>query len=290
MSKPDDKTGEKPDPRVHPYRPDLAAAYLRGRVKADRFIDGVECQVRTGFASMVESPVFEARQSSQLLFGERFTVYDDRDGWVWGQNETDGYVGWIRLETLSDEVTEPTHVVKALRTFLFSDADLKSPTVDVLSMGASVTVLREKGRWAEIAGGGWVFTGHLLGDDGLLPDMAETALAFLGSPYLWGGRTSIGLDCSGLVQIAAAMAGYECPRDSDQQRAELGETISPDGAGHAYRRGDIVFFPGHVGIMRDGDTLIHANAHHMAVVAEPLADVVARAGAKGGITAVNRVG
>lgn len=283
-------TSDRPDPRIHPYRPDLAASYLRGRVEADRFIDGVPCQVRTGFANVMEQPGFDQRQSTQLLFGEVFTVFDDRDGWVWGQNGTDGYVGWMRLENLTDEVGAPTHRLTALRSFLFAEPDLKTPFIDVFSMGAPLMVVEEKGAWVQVDGGGWLYGRHVAPLDAPPADPVETALKFLGAPYLWGGRTSIGLDCSGLVQIACMMAGIDCPRDSDQQKAALGTQVSADGRGHAYHRGDIVFFPGHVGIMADATTLIHANAHHMAVVREPLADVLARAGDKGGITAVKRLG
>lgn len=277
------------DPRVHPYRPDLAAAYLHGRVEAQRFIDGVPCQVRTGFASLAEEPSFDSRQSSQLLFGEVFTVYDDRDGWVWGQNDTDGYVGWMRLENLTDEVGDPTHQVTALRTFLYAEPDMKTPSVDVLSMGALLKIVGQRGNWVELDGGGWLYARHVSPLNAPPLDPVETALSFMGAPYLWGGRTSIGLDCSGLVQIACLMADIDAPRDSDQQQAALGDLVSSDGRGHGYLRGDIVFFPGHVGIMADATHLIHANAHHMCVAREPLADVLSRAGEAGGITAVKRL-
>ncbi|MFV3130675.1 C40 family peptidase [Niveispirillum sp. KHB5.9] len=279
----------KPDPRIHPYRDDLAASYLRGRVQAARFIDGVPCQVRSGFVALKEEPSFEARQSTELLLGEGFTVLDEHDGWAWGQNETDGYVGWLRVEALEADLTEATHKVTALRTFLQPEADLKLPFLDVLPMGASVVVTGEQGDWRQVEGGGWLHARHLAPVDAHAADFVAVAERFVGTPYLWGGRTSIGIDCSGLVQVALLAAGAECLRDSDQQAALLGTLISADGTGVEYRRGDLVFFPGHVGIMTDATTLLHANAFHMQVVAEPLADVLARAGAKG-INAVKRLG
>lgn len=279
---------EKLDPRVHPYREDLAAAYLQGRVAAARFIDGVPCQIRSGFAAVKEEPSFEARQSTELLFGESFTVLDEQDGWAWGQNGTDGYVGWLRVEALDADLTVPTHKVSALRTFVQPEPDLKLPFLDVLSMGARVVVTGEQGDWRQIDGGGWVHARHLAPIAEDAPDFVAVAERFVGTPYLWGGRTSIGIDCSGLVQLALLAAGIHCPRDSDQQAATLGSLVSGDGQDVAFNRGDLVFFPGHVGIMTDAHTLLHANAFHMQVVAEPLADVVARAGAKG-INAVKRL-
>ncbi len=278
-----------PDPRVNAYRPDLAAASLRGVVRAERYVDGVACQMRAGFAALNEEPSFESRQASQLLFGEVFTVYEERDGWAWGQNATDGYVGWTRIEGLEMEPAEPTHTVAALRTYLFPAPDLKTPPLDMLSLGCAVTVTGTEGNWSAVAGGGFVYSRHLATRGAKPADPVDTALRFLEAPYLWGGRTSLGLDCSALVQLALAAAGIACPRDSDQQAAAVGALVSDDGAGHAFRRGDIVFFPGHVGIMADATDLVHANAFHMCVAREPLAEVVRRAGDKG-ISAVRRLG
>ena len=159
-----------PDPRTNPYRPDLAAAHLEGIVQAERFIEGVPCQLCAGFATVKAAPDFEARQTTQALFGETVTVYEEHDGWVWGQIETDGYVGYLRLETLSGETPEPTHRVAALRTFLFPEPDLKSPTLDVLSLTSRVAVIGETNGFAELEQGGWVFAKHLAG----LAEVART--------------------------------------------------------------------------------------------------------------------
>ncbi|MFC7333799.1 NlpC/P60 family protein [Rhodocista pekingensis] len=283
------------DPRIHPWRADLAAAHLKGSVTAERFVEGVPCQIRTGFAALTETPDFDGRQSSQLLFGEVFTVYEERDGWVWGQNGTDGYVGYLRLEALDAEVRTPTHTVTALRSYVYPEPDLKTPPLDLLSLESRLSVTGQSGGgrgqqagWLELATGGWIFAGHAAALPAPPADPVDTALRLLGTPYLWGGRTSLGLDCSALVQLALAAAGLPCPRDSDMQAASVGTLVSPDGRGHAFHRGDLVFFPGHVGIMADADDLIHANAFHMEAVREPLAAVLARAGDKG-ITAVRRL-
>jgi cell wall-associated NlpC family hydrolase len=272
-----------PDPRTNAYRPDLAAAHLEGVVVAERFIEGVPCQLRTGFATVKAKPDFEARQTTQALFGETVTVYEEHDGWVWGKIETDGYVGYLRLDTLWGETPEPTHRVSAIRTFLFPEPDLKSPTLDVLSLTSRVAVVGETNGFAELEQGGWVFMKHLAGLADVAPDHVATAGRLIGVPYLWGGKTSMGLDCSGLVQIALNAAGLSVPRDSDQQAKAIGEAVADFGD---LRRGDIVFFPGHVGIMTGPERLLHANAFHMMVTEEPLAEVVAR-GAQ--ITGVRRL-
>ena len=272
-----------PDPRINPYRPDLAAAHLEGLVQAERFVEGVPCQLRTGFATVKAQPDFEARQTTQALFGETVTIYEEHDGWVWGQIESDGYVGYLRLDTLWGETPAPTHRVSAIRTFLFPEPDLKSPTLDVLSLTSRVAVIGEKNGFAELEQGGWVFMKHLAGLDDVAPDYVATARKLTGVPYLWGGKTSMGLDCSGLVQIALDAAGLSVPRDSDQQAQAIGEAVADFGA---LRRGDIVFFPGHVGIMTGPDLLLHANAFHMMVTEEPLTEVVAR-GAQ--VTGVRRL-
>ena len=276
-----------PDPRVTPFREDLAAEHLRGVVEAGRFVPGVAHRVRVGRATMRGEPTETARQTSELTFGEAFTVYDRRGGWAWGQNGTDGYVGWAPDSALAEGVVAATHRVAALRTFLFPEPDLKTHPLDTLSLGARLAVVRSLNGWAELATGGWVFERHVAAEGAPPVDAVETALAFLGTPYLWGGRTSLGIDCSGLVQQALAAAGHAAPRDSDQQRAAVGDLVSRDGRDHAYGRGDIVFFPGHVGLMADATRLVHATAFTLSVCIEPVDEVAARAG---GILAVRRLG
>ncbi|HEV7368055.1 C40 family peptidase [Arenibaculum sp.] len=275
-----------PDPRVTPYRPDLAAASLRGVVEAGRFVEGAPRQARLGRAPIVGEPDPAARRVSELLFGEVFTVYDERPGWAWGQCAADGYVGWVPAQALSDRVHAPTHRLKALRSFVFPEPDLKTPPLDTLSLGTPLAVAGERSGWCGLAGGGWVFARHVEPVGADPHDPVETALAFLGTPYLWGGRSSIGIDCSGLVQAAFAMANLQVPRDSDMQRAAIGTLASPDGRDFAFRRGDVVGFPGHVGLMLDAERLVHATGFHLAVCIEPVAAVAERAG---GILAVRRV-
>lgn len=277
----------KLDPRLHAFRPDLAAGHLKGRVEAARFVVGERRQVARGITDLRREPAAEAELNSQLLGGEVVTLYDQADGWAWVQNMTDGYVGYVPLETLSAEVRQPSHVVAVLRSFVYPQADLKTPVLDCLSMTAAVAVVREIDGFSELAGGGWVYQRHLAPLDEVAPDYVATALRFLGVPYLWGGRSSLGLDCSALVQIALNRAGRPCPRDSDMQAESLGEARPPDAEPE---RGDLIYLPDHVAIALDDWRVVHANALDMLVAIEPLADLVARFETECGlgITAVRR--
>ena len=284
-----------PDPRRYPWRADIAAVGLEGRVPSACFVAGNPRQVRRGSLSLKAAPEEGAEQASQLLFGEVFTVYHEAGGWAWGQNASDGYVGYVPARALAADVPRPTHRVTALRSFLYAEPTLKKPPLDVFSRTAPVAVAGEaQGGYLPLSTGGWMFAGHLALMQEVEPDYVATALRLLGTPYLWGGRGTLGIDCSGLIQLALAAAGIAAPRDSDMQRGELGVSIGPvppDGAGVAFQRGDLVFFPGHVGIMLDGERLVHATAFTMSVTIEPLAPVILRTDPSrgGGLLAVRRI-
>ena len=279
------------DPRRNPVRAELAASHLRGQVDAARFADGEAHRVCVGHAGMRADPT-ATRLTSELVFGETFTVYDRHDGWAWGQNGTDGYVGWVRQEALRPGAVEATHVVSDLRGFVFPEPDLKGVPLDALPLGARVRVVDEVKGYMALEGGGWIYAKHLSPLGWAEPDPVRTAERLLGVPYLWGGRSTWGIDCSGLAQLALICAGIACPRDSDMQREEVGELVSRDGRDCDYQRGDLVFFPGHVGIMLDPRHLLHATAFTMTVTDEPLEDVTLRVDPTraGGILAVRRVG
>ena len=276
------------DRRLIPARPDLAARHLEGRVEAAAFADGAARACRAGKTWIRRRPAPDAPVETELLFGETFTVYETKDGWSWGQALLDSYVGYVQAADLGDPPRPPTHRVTASSTFVYAAADLKSPVLMTLPMNARVAP--GEGVYAALASGGFVYARHLAPLAAPADDFAAVAERFLGVPYLWGGRTPLGFDCSGLVQAALQMCGREAPRDTDMQEGALGAPVvaGPDPQG--LRRGDLVFWKGHVGIMRDAVRLLHANAHHMQVASEPLAAAVARIAPKGGpITAVRRL-
>lgn len=275
------------DPRLHPHREDLAAAYLKDRVAAASFVEGTRHQVARGVVDLRRAPRDDAPLDSQLLFGEEVNVYDRAGGWAWVQNNSDGYVGYVRAEALSTEVHAASHSLTALRSYLLSEPDLKSPALDLLSISSPLAVAETRDGFSRLAGGGWVFSGHLAALGETEADHTATALAFRGAPYLWGGRSSLGLDCSALVQIALARAGIFALRDTDMQEEVLGAALAE---AETPARGDLVFLPDHVAIAVDAETVVHATAEYMAVAVEPLDALDARSRkANGrGVTAIRR--
>jgi cell wall-associated NlpC family hydrolase len=239
-------------------------------------------------APLRRSPEPDAPLETEALFGEGVTVYDESEGWAWAQLERDGYVGYLPAIALG-QPSAPTHRIAALRTHAYPGPSIKIPPRMALSLGARVTVARRKGDFAVTADGLWIWARHLAEADTRSLDFVAVAELFLNAPYLWGGRTSEGIDCSGLVQAGLTAAGIVAPRDSDMMEADLG---APVPAGATLARGDLIFWKGHVGVLRDAGTLIHASGWHMAVVSEPLAEAQARIAANGGggmLTSVRRL-
>lgn len=262
------------DRRLVPARPDLAAAHLAGRVEAASFVTGKLMQVCEEFAPLYPRPSREEALDTQALFGETLTVYEEDDeGWAWGQLTRDDYVGYIPAEALRPARHAATHRVRVPRTFVYPGRSIKLPVLCALPLGAAVEVIASQGDFAEVAGLGHVFAAHLAPRRTAEPDFVTVAECFLHAPYLWGGKTCLGLDCSGLVQLSLAAAGHDVPRDTDLQEAGIGEPIDIGAELAGLQRGDLVFWKGHVGIMRDATMLLHANAHHMLVASEPLAAV-----------------
>lgn len=278
------------DPRLTPARGDLAAKHLEGKVKAERFVAGEACEVIEAIAPVRRAAASDAELMTQALNGERVTIYDrNGEGWAWGQLETDGYVGWLPDAALGETGAAPTYKIAALRTFAFPGPSIKLPPVETLVMLSLVSVVREDGPFAVTREGWHLPKQHLAGLAEYAPDFVAVAERFVGTPYLWGGKSSFGIDCSGLVQIALNAAGIACPRDSDMQQATTGRVLGL-AEQQPLKRGDLIFWNGHVAIVRDAETIVHANAHHMATVIENTADAIARIKAAGSdVVAVKRL-
>lgn len=267
------------DPRLTPANGRIAAAHLRGQVAAERFVDGAARQLTVPLADVRHAP--DGDRLRQWLAGTRVTVFEERDGWAFAQ-DSDGYVGYVPVEAIGPAAPLDA-VVTARATHAYSMADIKSPGRATLSFGAWVGVTDRR-------------DGFLDTPYGFVPEAATkcaptdplaAAERLLGTPYLWGGNSSAGIDCSGLVQIACHVCGMPCPGDSDMQQS-LGAPVEMDAP---LRRNDLLFWRGHVAWVADPDTILHANAHHMAVAFEPLSEAVDRisAAGDGGIVARRRL-
>lgn len=262
------------DRRLTPARPDIAAMHLKGTVKAERFIEATPARVTMPVADLLPRPDDSVVRDTQVLFGETVDVYKRSGGWAWVQARDDSYVGYVAAGAICDaEGYVPDHRVATLGTNIYREPSLKTPTLGALPFGARVTVLEQSEGYCRIDADTWLPEQHLESTDTPVPDWVAVAELFLGVPYLWGGRSNLGLDCSALIQLARQAAGYRCLRDSDMQAEGEARTLAEDAD---LQRGDLIFWHGHVGVMVDPKTLLHANGHHMAVVREPLTNTIQR--------------
>ncbi|MFK7793372.1 MAG: C40 family peptidase [Devosiaceae bacterium] len=268
------------DQRLYPYKGDVAAKHLEGQVQADAFVEGSLHRIQAPITNILSDPSGDAR-TNQAFFGETFMVYQTQGYWAWGQLLTDGYVGWVSaLDLIAHDSTQATHLICAPLTRA-TDASIKVLGTGPLPMGAQLRVsdasIAVNGSSAPFAqsDAGAIPAAHLQEIGTPQADWVAVAERFAHTPYVWGGRSALGIDCSALVQLALQQAGLPCPRDSDMQEADMGVAVD---RAEGLQRGDLVFWPGHVGIMLDQAKLFHANAFAMSTVPEPLADVEARAG------------
>ncbi|MCF1493360.1 peptidase P60 [Agrobacterium vitis] len=267
------------DRRLNAYRPDLADAALRGQVEAERYVSGTPARIAVPVIALRPRPDFACGIDTEVLLGEEVTVFDRADGWAWVKGDLDGYVGYLPETAIAAIEAPPTHWVTVPRSFLYTGPDLRYPNARTISMGSRVTVTSEaetRGtRYCLLSDGHAVIADHCrsLGTPAG-EDYVAIAARFLETPYLWGGRSGLGIDCSGLVQLSMQMCGLNAPRDSDMQAAGLGSPIDRSDL----RRGDLIFWKGHAGIMEDEHTLLHANGHTMSVAREDVDAAIARIG------------
>lgn len=268
------------DPRLTAARPDLAAKALRGTINAARYAEAAPRRVVEPAVALRKAPESGRSLETELVFGEIFDVYEFHGGWAWGQARRDGYVGYVPEKALSSSIPAATHRVAALRGFLYPGPGIKTTPLGHLPFGAEVAVEGDEGDYARTAEG-YVFSAHLEPLESRAADPVAVAERFIGIPYLWGGKSSLGLDCSALVQTACHACGIPAQRDSDMQEKTLGARIEiPNDPAH-FRRGDLLFWPGHVAMARGDGTMIHATAFSMTVIVEPLAGALARIEAQG---------
>lgn len=269
------------DKRLYAYRPDLADAKLEGKVVADAFVEGELATICVPSITLRSEPKKELGVETEALFGEEVYVFEQRDGWAWIQLLKDGYVGYVPVDAVSIGFKKISHIIAQPRTFLYPEPDMKIRPLALLSMGSRLDIVDQtKGNGIEflITRDGQAVVErhcrHFKAFSG--PDYVNHAGRLLETPYRWGGCSAFGIDCSGLVQLAMFMTGNYVKRDSDMQAASIGQEIDA-GEGYKYlERGDLIFWNGHVAIVEDNKTILHANGYTMSVAREPLASAIDR--------------
>jgi len=268
------------DRRLNAYRPDLADERLSGKVEASRFTAGTLMQVSASVVDLRSEPRPDSGPQTQIIFGDLVRVFEEQDGWSWVQAERDGYTGYVSSASLEKPGADATHMVIVPRTFIYPGSDLRFPHTKALSLGSRVRIVgsaETRGtQYALLENGEALIASHLAPLGQHAADYVAVAETLLHTPYLWGGTSSFGIDCSGIVQLSMWVSGRKVLRDSDMQQNTLGEIIEPDADYSNLKRGDLVFWKGHVAICAAPDMLIHASGHTMTVTLEPLKDAIKR--------------
>ncbi|MEM7621003.1 MAG: NlpC/P60 family protein [Pseudomonadota bacterium] len=278
------------DSRLFAYRTDLADIALQDRIKAERYVKPAPYQVAANYAPVRRAPRFDAPLDTQALYGHIVNVFEIKEGWAWAQLQTDGYVGYIPENCLSSDIAEVTHCITAPSTFVYPAPDIKTPPLETLTLNASINITEVTEKFVKTSENTYIYAAHTSHLENECGDFVHFAENFKYTPYLWGGCTYFGIDCSGLVQLALHASGHtSAPRDSDMQLHTLGTALPNINPKTHLKRGDLVFWKGHVGIMTDNTNLLHANGYHMQTVIEPLEIAVKRiAEIYGSVVAIKR--
>ncbi|EJF83186.1 NlpC/P60 family protein [Candidatus Bartonella washoeensis] len=265
------------DPRLYAFRDDLADKRLETEITAQHFVQGEKKRVNTAVAGLFKENNKKSERQTECLLGEELLIFEQGESMSWGQSLKDGYVGYIDTTVLCTSTIKQTHIVSVPRTFQYLQADLRGPMEYPLSMGSKVSVVDEKEvrgtMYSILESGKAIITDHLSSIEYMYEDYVTIAETFTRTPYLWGGVSGFGIDCSGLVQLSMMMTGKMVLRDTDMQQKTIGRPLTDS---DKLQRGDLIFWKGHVAIMIDHENIIHANGHSMDVMIEPLEEAITR--------------